>query len=218
MKDDDFLDDLYSNSAKDVPPESLDQAILKHARDNVQKGNFLMRRQWQQFLSLAAVMVLSVYVVLDVGDQSRDVEGLSLSEEASEFIEPAFDEKPVASKELNKEPSPSGSEMRAKAESFKRKEAKRMIHDEMMPLNINKSISRSIDESSSEQGLASPAYEEPNAVRGAESSMLSLKEMLEKLERLIAEDKQVEAKQVYDELIDLYPNEPLPISIIEAFK
>lgn len=218
MKDHDFLDDLYSNSAKEVPPESLDQAILKHARDNLQKRDFLMRRQWQQFLSLAAVMVLSVYVVLDVGDESMDVEGLSLSEEASEFIEPAFDEKPVASKALKKELSLSGNEMRAKAESYKSKEAKRMTRDEMMPSSINKNISKSIDQTSSNQALVPPENKEINAVRGAEISMLSPKEMIEKIERLIAEDRHVEAKQVYDEFIDLYPNEPLPINIVEAIK
>jgi hypothetical protein len=44
MKDDDtdnnFLDDLYSHSAKKIPPAVLDQTILKHALDHVHKDNF----------------------------------------------------------------------------------------------------------------------------------------------------------------------------------
>lgn len=188
MKDHDFLDDLYSNSAKEVPPESLDQAILKQARDHVHNGRFLMRRQWQQFLSLAAVMVLSVYVVLDVGDQSMDVDGLSLSEEASEFIEPAFDEKPVASKAVKKELSLSGNEMRAKAESFKRKEAKRMVSDEVDGIHAGHSLK------------ASP------------------EKMMVEIERLINEGELAKAKILFQKLSETYPEFPVSIRIIEALK
>lgn len=188
MKDNDFLDDLYTDSAKDVPPESLDQAILKQARDNVQKDSFLMRRQWQQFLSLAAVMVLSVYVVLDVGDESMDVDGLSLSEEASEYIEPAFDEKPMASKALKKELSPSGNEMRAKAESFKRKEAKRMVRDEVDGIHAGNSLK------------ASP------------------EKMMEEVEKLINEGELAQAKIMFQQLSDVYPEFPIPARIVEALK
>jgi hypothetical protein len=195
MKDNDFLDDLYSNSAKDVPPESLDQAILKHARDNVQKGNFLMRRQWQQFLSLAAVMVLSVYVVLDVGDQSRDVDGLSLSEEASEFIEP----------------SPSGNELRAKAESFKGKEAKRMARDELMPL--------SVQQFSSDQVTSVQANEQAEVGAKAEKILMARpEEMLKEIEGLINEGNLVNAKIILQQLSDTYPEYPVPTRIVDALK
>lgn len=222
MKDNDFLDDLYSRSAKDVPPESLDRAILKHARDNVQKGNFLMRRQWQQFLSLAAVMVLSVYIVLDVGDQSMDVEGLSLSEEASEYIEPGFNEKPVTSKKLNKELnkeiskqlSPSSNEMRAKAESFKRKEAKRMAHDELMPLSDQAVEAKEI----SIQGAAVQGNEEVEGIRAGHSLKASPEKMMEKVERLISEGELAQAKILLQQLSDAYPEFPVPVSIVEALK
>jgi len=201
MKDNDFLDDLYSNSAKDVPPESLDQAILKHARDNVQKGNFLMRRQWQQFLSLAAVMVLSVYVVLDVGDESMDVEGLSLSEE----------------------PSPSGNEMRAKAESFKIKEAKRIVRDELMPLSVQENVPQHAQQNSRDlaielKEITVQGSEEVDGTHAGNSLKVSPEKMMEEVERLIHEGELAKAKILFQQISETYPEFPVSIRIIEALK
>jgi mRNA-degrading endonuclease HigB of HigAB toxin-antitoxin module len=96
MKDDDtdnnFLDDLYSHSAKEIPQAVLDQTILKHAFDHVHKDNFFQRLQLQRVFSVAAVLVLSVYIVFDVGEQRIDVENFVLIEEKIRFESPAFDE------------------------------------------------------------------------------------------------------------------------------
>jgi hypothetical protein len=90
--DNDFLDDLYSHSAKEIPPAVLDKAILKQAFDHVHKDNFFQRLQLQRVFSVAAVLVLSVYIVFDMGEQSMGVDDFLRTEEGIRFASPAFDE------------------------------------------------------------------------------------------------------------------------------
>jgi hypothetical protein len=88
----DFLDDLYAKSAKELPPTALDQAIIKEAYAKVHKRDFVSRLQWQRFLSVAAVMVLSVYIFFDVGEYSMDAESFAPSEERIESGAPVYDD------------------------------------------------------------------------------------------------------------------------------
>ena len=60
--DNKFLDELYSQSAKEVPPVELDQAIRKLAHAKVPKNDIVSLLKWERVLSVAAVMVLSIYI------------------------------------------------------------------------------------------------------------------------------------------------------------
>ena len=65
--DDEFLDKLYKQSAIEKPPTDLDQQILELAKANHQRTRFAKTMNLQRVLSVAAVMVLSVYIFFEVG-------------------------------------------------------------------------------------------------------------------------------------------------------
>ena len=225
--DNDFLDDLYSNSAKEVPPIELDQTILKQAHDNVHKRSFVWRSQWQQLFSVAAVMVLSVYFVFDVGDQSLNVEDFSHAEEpallmkeqrlkaesskAKKVMNTAIYESNSSSDDLNI----SGKEAflipkNSSSEVFSNEIKEQPVEINSYKFEEKREIKREIK--SVRRALSAPVSDD------AESLVATADEMLEEMERLITEGKLVEAKEIYEELSDTYPKYQVPIRIVEALK
>jgi hypothetical protein len=207
--DNNFLDDLYSHSAKETPPAALDQAILKQAHDNVLKRKILPRRQWQPIFSVAAVLVLSVYIVLDTGEQNLGIDDFSLSEEAIRFTAPAF----------NEVQAPRIEERLLKAEKAKI-EVKKMMNSDVYESSEEQSESQhesaplsvkevSIDHGVSAQTLSTPASAD-------ESSIIRAEKMIAEIERLIAEGKLADARKIYKELSDAYPKYSVPSKIIKA--
>ncbi|MBL4880149.1 MAG: hypothetical protein JKX82_02375 [Oleispira sp.] len=194
--DNDFLDDLYSNSAKEVPPIELDQAILKQAHDNVHKRSFVWRSQWQQLFSVAAVMVLSVYFVFDVGDQSLNLE---IYESNS-----SSDDLSISGKEALLIPKNLSSDIFSNA-----------IKEQPVEINsykLEEKIETKREIKSVRRALSAPVSDD------AESLMATADEMVEEIEKLIVEGKLVEANKIYEELSDTYPKYQVPIRIVEALK
>jgi hypothetical protein len=206
MKDDDtdnnFLDDLYSHSAKEIPPAVLDQTILKHALDHVHKDNFFQRLQLQRVFSVSAVLVLSVYIVFDVGEQRIDVENFVLIEEKIRFESPAFDEEstgPIKEQRLKVEKSKVKKMMDSSAYEST------AAPDFLRKSGLRKEKSIAINSFQSEK------VEDKGVIVSAET-------MIEEIEKLIAADKLVDAKKTYQELSDQYPAYRVPSRIIKALK
>jgi hypothetical protein len=206
MKDDDtdnnFLDDLYSHSAKEIPPAVLDQTILKHALDHVHKDNFFQRLQLQRVFSVSAVLVLSVYIVFDVGEQRIDVENFVLIEEKIRFESPAFDEEstgPIKEQGLKVEKSKVKKMMDSSAYEST------AAPDFLRKSGLRKEKSIAINSFQSEK------VEDKGVIVSAET-------MIEEIEKLIAADKLVDAKKTYQELSDQYPAYRVPSRIIKALK
>lgn len=224
--DNDFLDDLYAHSAKEAPPVALDEVILKQARDNMHKRNFVSRSQWQQLFSVAAVIVLSVYFVFDMGDQSLDMSDFSHAEERTRFSDPVFET----------EHAPRMKEPRLKVEKSKAKEDMGSTVYESNSISDDSSISGSqsvrIPKSSSSEAFSYSTKGKSIEIEtkeisidkalpvtvndDAESLMATADEMVEEIEKLMAEGKLVAAKEIYNELSDTYPKYPVPIRIVEA--
>lgn len=64
--DDDFIDGLYQQSAKETPPAQLDKQILSLAKLAHQPSPFAKMMRFQRVLSVAAVMVLSIAIFFEV--------------------------------------------------------------------------------------------------------------------------------------------------------
>lgn len=225
--DNDFLDDLYSHSAKEIPPAVLDQAILKHAHDHVHKNNFFQRLQLQRAFSVAAVLVLSVYIVFDVGEQSIGGEDFLLTEESIRFESPAFDDESASPIK----------EQRLKAEKSK---VKKMMSssvyestaapDDLRESGLRKEQSIEINSFQSEEVEEKLEIDAKYASRELSAQALSIQEsddedavasaekMIEEIEILIAADKLADAKKIYKELSDRYPAFPVFSRIIEVLK
>src|SRR5258705_13570687 len=68
---------LYRETAQDMPPSALDAAILAAARREVgarpRPAGFLFTRTWRGPLSIAAVVVLSVSLVMLMREEAPDL-------------------------------------------------------------------------------------------------------------------------------------------------
>jgi len=62
----DSLDQLYSKAAKEKTPTHLDKKIMAEAKLHIKVKSFPSLFQWQRVLSVAAVMLLSIYIFFDV--------------------------------------------------------------------------------------------------------------------------------------------------------
>jgi len=119
---DNFLDKLYAQSANEKPPADLDKIILEEAKAKHKPPHFLVSMKLQRVLSVAAVMVLSVYIFFDVdGHRSTGLD--------AEWIYPQ-------NNDLHSSPSAPQSEsfrMTNKAQTIKKsksKETKKLIKRE----------------------------------------------------------------------------------------
>ena len=64
----DKLDELYALTKNETPPAELDLKILAEARASVPAQRSASFYTWQRIMSVAAVMVFSVYIFFDVRD------------------------------------------------------------------------------------------------------------------------------------------------------
>jgi hypothetical protein len=200
--DNDFIDDLYAHSAKEIPPALLDQAILKHALDHVHKDNFFQRLQLQRVFSVAAVLVLSVYIVFDVGEQRLGIEGFLRTEEKIRFESPAFYEESTGPTE----------EQRLKVEKSKVKKTMDApaYESTAAPDDLRKSGLKK------EQSIAIYSFQSEQVKD--KGVIVSVETMIEEIEKLIAADKLEDAKKAYQELSAHYPEYRVPSRIIKALK
>jgi hypothetical protein len=215
--DNDFLDDLYSHSAKEIPPAVLDQAILKQAHDHVHKDNFFQRLQLQRVFSVAAVLVLSVYIVFDVGEKNMGVEDFSLTEESTS---------PIKEQRLRIEKSKvkrimdsSAYESTAAPEDLRNSSLRKEQFSEINSfqgeeMELEEKVEIEAKHASRDLSVQALSIQ----VNDDEGVIVSAEKMIEEIEKRIAEDKLVDAKKTYKELSDNYPEYPVPIRIVQALK
>lgn len=67
----DFIDELYAQTKDEQPPLELDEQIRARALEHIEASRPSSLFQWQRVLSVAAVMVLSVFLFFDVNDFRR---------------------------------------------------------------------------------------------------------------------------------------------------
>ena len=67
----DFIDELYAQTKDEQPPLELDEQIRARALEHIEASRPSSLFQWQRVLSVAAVMVLSIFLFFDVNDFRR---------------------------------------------------------------------------------------------------------------------------------------------------
>jgi len=222
----DFLDELYAHNAKETPPIELDQAILKQAHDNLHQRNFVSRSQWQQLFSVAAVMVLSVYFIFDIGNNRFDTGSHSLEMEEFSYAEERIKVQSQKTEihKLKKAVAPAAYESATAPDDISISESESVL---MLRSSNPEFLSDSIKEPTNE--IKSHQYEEKiesKNIRRKLSTpmndegvrMTNAKAMLATIERLIAEGKLSEAKKIYKDLSTTYPKYQVPTRIVEALK
>ena len=232
--DNQILDELYVQTAKELPPLSLDQKILQQAKEASPKRELGALLQWQRYLSVAAVMVLSIYIFFDVGENSMESEIFSAP---SENIEADMREEEHATR--MKDQSQKAAKSKAKklkipeaSLSIKEAEASAELSqfgdaldeqglsvnsEKRQALKQDKPINKTVKPLVIKQGSANQAIiSKQSAELGR--LMTEPEKMLKQIKHLIALDQLVEAKAVYQTLAESYPEYPVPIEVIEVLK
>lgn len=99
---DDTLSSLYAKSKTGMPPASLDDAILAAARRQVKSAPRAMKsgyRRWAVPMSVAATLVLSLTVVLNIDIEQTEMKGYAPMPDASMMPEKKA-EAPLARSEM----------------------------------------------------------------------------------------------------------------------
>jgi hypothetical protein len=228
--DDEFLDTLYKQSALEKPPADVDKQILALAKTNHQRNRFAMTMNLQRVLSVAAVMVLSVYIFFEVGgDRPTRMD--------EEFLYP---DKSI----LRSSPSatqPENVDMSGKDQAikqFKNKEAKKSAERAMVEYEnnaIGELAAEAQEQSESDMsGLSDVVSSEPSVELSATPSSApssapvlmrqklkaeqalepaNAEAMLKEIEQLLASGKLEQAKLVYGQFKLLFPEHPVPVFI-----
>lgn len=217
--DQDFLDKLYAQSAKEQPPADLDKRILEQAKARHQHKGFASTLHWQRWVSVAAVMVLSMYIFFDVRhDRPTTIDEAGLPPQKS-LLKPA----PSAPTSEHLERTEEGPSL-APTRQLKQKAAMQAVE----PAFENYAADE-LNESGSEREIqtesqfpASQLSSSPNlrseaakAEQAQESPQADA--MLEEIARLLSVEKQEEAKRLYEQFNKRFPDYPVPELIREAF-
>ena len=215
--EDDFLNKLYKQSALEKPPADLDQQILELAKASHQRTRFAMTMNLQRVLSVAAVMVLSVYIFFEVGSDRP----MSMEEDFIYHDKSLLRSSPV---DPQTERLDMSDEVHAKKQ-VKNKEAKKSVERVMedyeaddiseISAKAREQSGIGISESSSELSSA-PALMRQMSKTEQTLETAKAEDMLKEIEQLLASEKLEQAKLVYRQFKLLFPDYPVPVLISDA--
>lgn len=187
--EDDFLDTVYQQTAQEKPPLDLDKKILALAKAKHQRKRFAIAMSLQRALSVAAVMILSVYIFFDV---SRDHSSI-LDEGHIYPQQKALKSAPQLERlDMNDESQVMQRVFKEKAKTSAAKETMNYMSDDISE-------------------LASEAPKLSQQKRNAES-------ILEEIKQLLALGKKEEAIVIHEQFKRLFPDYPVSEFIREAIE
>jgi hypothetical protein len=210
----DKLDELYALTKNETPPAELDLKILAKARARVPAQRSASIYTWQRIMSVAAVMVFSVYIFFDVRDLKQteitdDMAVPQLAVPAKKSVERAF----------------SGSELSSETSSERRPELK-----EEMALETEMQAD-SVEAFSAMPELASPpvANDKPEPTKAKQQAKTNATERSKSVEEDVASSPEAmllqirarldageveQAQTLLDKLKSKYPGLDIPEDIL----
>ena len=231
----DFLRDLYAQTQKhEAPPVDLDQKILALAREQAPSNNKTALRQWQQALSVAAVMVLSVYIFFDVGEQSMNTERFMPQLDDSQLEATPFNQNSLPTKQKPIQALKNTKEKKVLSETSENTsedllDSRQKASSELIKKQAVQS-KRHQREASSKMinHFAAPSAKQEVVESVADTFSLESKDdalsefdpevLLQEIKQLIADDKLLEAKRLYQQLSAMHPNYPVPRELIKVLQ
>jgi type IV secretory pathway VirB10-like protein len=215
MKDstpkDDFLDELYAQTKNEQPGAKLDEAILAQAKQQVEQPKPSSIFKWQRYASVAAVMVFSFYIILDVNDQRDSAINEPFILDDVQQLTPSKP-KSVTEKVAPPLPAPAPRVLSPSAPSPKAQSSKASSPQRIAPPR-EESFGAKPDIVTSAK-KATPVQEEL-ADESAEE-MISVDEVIALMRDLIEQDDVGTFQSVYEAFEEQYPGVALPDDI-EAY-
>ena len=207
--EDDFLNKLYQQSALEKPPVELDERILELSKAKLQHKRFAMTMNLQRTLSVAAVMVLSVYIFFEVGGDHSSMLDENFIYPQQKHIESAQQLERL--EESDQEQSIQGM-MKNEAKRSAAKEKMNYMSDQISELA---SDSRILFEGSKTE-LASPQVTQQKPMTNKALDTNKAEDKLQEIKALLAAGNVKEAKIVHAELKLLFPEFVIPKAISDA--
>ena len=239
---DDFLDQLYAETKHEQPPLELDAKIQAQALEHLNAKNRSSFFQWQRVLSLAAVMVLSVYLFFDVNDARKHETSNVLMDDYNTFAPskkaaPAQESAGALLEQEQVDTSAMMIQQSADEPAVLQKPSKELL--ETTPIITDEEFGRSAQTSSAEQLKARQPAGLEGDIAASESRQsksksktltmspsqslsealsddeLSAQSMLADIERHLARGETALAREVYQALIQRFPDYDVPESVVE---
>ena len=229
--DNDFLDKLYARSAKEQPPTDLNKHILEQAKAQHQHKRFASTLRWQRIVSVAAVMVFSIYIFFDVRHDRPAMMDESSLPAPKNLLKPA-PSAPTSERLERSEEGPSITPMR----QLKQKAAKQAAEpafDDYASDDISDSVSAPEAEAKSQFSASELSSSQPSANQFSSSSGLDAEEaakteqnngstnpedLLTEITKLLKAGKKEEAKTIFEGFKNRFPDYPVPSFIDTAFE
>jgi|GEM_PF-6722220 len=247
--EDEFLDKLYARSANEKPPADLDKKILEEAKNNRHFNLFSMTIKFQRILSVAAVMVLSVYIFFDVGgNRSTGIDEALLYPQKSKLrsspavphaesirINDAVDDisesnandqnlwkSDIASPKSLSSPIPPFQKSDTDVEYGLNKPSVRNIAEGIETKNESNDALSTDKETTLKDVVKSINQKQVAKRRMASSSepemLTQAEDMLNEIERLLANEEPEEANKLYRKLKLLFPAYPIPNFVADSIE
>lgn len=207
--DDDFLNRLYKQTATEKPPEYLDKTILALAKANHPPSRFAKMMNLQRVLSVAAVMVLSVYVFFEVDKEQPIQMEQDMFFPSQNMLRSAPSPSSSSSSRNSSSPTPPYSVQ--ETDSFELNEAAPVM--EQLKMKQAKKSSKKESAYFMADEISELAAQEASQ---DDLAVVTANEMLEEITQLLASGKKAEATELYKRFKKVFPQYPVPQGIVEA--
>lgn len=215
--DEDFLDKIYAQSAKEQPPAELDKQILELAKNQVLHKPPASFQHWQRLASLAAVMVLSVYLFFDVRHERQHLLEEAWHPAHRSALEHAPSSPEAASPELSEAESKG-----APQKALKQKQATSDAYPAMESSNMDAftdAMPKVMEQTEHKRSLrmqsqpdAAEALFETEQIKPSDAA----ESMLREITLLLAAGKQEDAKTLYLDFKQRFPDYPVADQITQV--
>lgn len=210
----DFLNELYQQSALEKPPAQLDKKILELAKANHERNRFAMTMNLQRVLSVAAVMVLSVYIFFEVGGDHSSMLDENFIYPQQKQIESSQPVQQLKRLEVNDEVQAMQGMMKKEAKRSAAKEKMNYMSDQISELASEAPPSLESDMTE----LSSPQLIQQKSKTDRTLATSKAEDMLQEIRMLLASGKVQEATILYGQLKRLFPEYPVPKVISDAIE
>ena len=204
--EDDFLNELYQQSALEKPPTELDKRILELSKARHQRKRFAMTMNLQRVLSVAAVMVLSVYIFFDVSSDRSTMLDEAYLYPPHQNLKSAQPASQIERLDMKEEAQVSQGSMKKEAKKPAGKEKMQFMSDEISELETEALESFEAER----QGFLVPEEIQQEFKTKRALQLTKAEAMLKEINDLLALGKVEQAKIIYGQFKLLFPEYNVP--------
>ena len=215
----DFLAKLYAQSAQEQPPAELDKRILQQAKAQHTHKRFARTLRWQRFVSVAAVMVLCVYIFFDMRHQHPVLMEEQILPQQKSLPEASPSAAPGEQLEPSEEQPAIAPTRQLKEQAAKRAAEPTLDDYAADEIRDSNTLPAGQDETPlpASQLFSSPEISAAKGMTTETNETISPDNLLNQITQLLKDGKQAEAEAFFIQLKEQFPDYPVPDYIASSF-